>query len=176
MAFLCIMICIKQCYCLSISYQPQSTWSEWRMILSNPHSCAVGWQSTACRSFNQVLIHIAQLPQLSSSSSFFSSLISFLLSHMTVTSKTISSVLVVLQSVMESKHSGWFKQPLQMHQWIIGSHNLVPEIKKMVTPSEIGTRIAFQWAIRPNNSIYLLVAPAVQVPLPFLRPNMTSIA
>jgi len=70
--------------------------------------------------------------------------IKYELSHLFVTGRTISRLLIVVQGDMMSRTLAWPIRPLHMHRWIIMSHKLVTEIKWKLTCSKLGTGIALQ--------------------------------
>jgi len=104
-----------------------------------------------------------------------SSLIYFLLSHLTVTGMTMTSSLVVLWCDLEFMTLEWCVWPLHMHRWIIISHNLVTEIKTKLTRSKIETQIAFHSSTSSKFSIWLSIPPLMQELSSFLCPNPISI-
>jgi len=52
-------------------------------------------------------------------------------------------MLAVFQCDLDSRTFTWCVRPLHMHRQIIMSHNLVTEIKKKLTRSEIVKQLAF---------------------------------
>jgi len=87
----------------------------------------------------------------------------------------IFHLLVFLLPDLEPKPFAWCEWPLHMHWQIIVSHNLVTEIKKMLTHSQICTQIPFQWDMTSKDSICLSIPPVMQELLPFLRLNLISV-
>jgi len=87
----------------------------------------------------------------------------------------ISSLLVLLQSYLDSRSFEWYVRPLHMHRKIIVSHSLVTEIKKRLTQTKIGTQIAFQWHLTSKWGICVCIAPVTKEPLSFLHLNRHSV-
>jgi len=98
-----------------------------------------------------------------------------MLSHLTVTRKEKSNLLAVLQSDLDSRNPSWCVGPFKMHRWIIMSHNLVTEIKEILTRSKIGTQFASHRDMMSKIQICLYIIPMMQGPSPCLRPDTISI-
>jgi len=103
--------------------------------------------------------------------SSISSLIVFVLSHLTETVLVPCSVLVVMQANVDTKLFAWYIPPFHMHWQIILSHSLVTEIKLKLTGSKIGSWIAFLLDRMSNRVLFLSILPVTHGPSPFLRPN-----
>jgi len=99
----------------------------------------------------------------------------FLLSHLTVIGKQVSSLLVILPPDLHSRTFGWCVPPLHMHRRIIVSHNLVTEVKKKLTSSKIGTQIEFHWDLTSKIVFGLSIPLVTQEPSSCLHPNPISI-
>ena len=87
----------------------------------------------------------------------------------------ISTSLVVDQCDGEPRTFASPIRPLDMHWWIIISHNSVTKIKEKLTLSKIGTRIAFA----RDPSSYITICQCTLLAMhelpPSLRPNPISI-
>ena len=89
--------------------------------------------------------------------------------------RTISTSSVVNQSDWESRPLQLSFQRFHMHRQIVMSHNLVTEIKQMLTGSQIATWIAFPRDTLSHIAICLFTPVATQKPSPWVHPNPNSI-
>jgi len=99
----------------------------------------------------------------------------FWLSHLTVTGKTLSSLLVVYQLDLECGTFAWAVWPLHTHRQIIMTHNLFTAIKHKLTCSKMGKQIAFTRNMSSKRPIWLSNPPATVEPSPCLRPKPMSV-
>jgi len=104
-----------------------------------------------------------------------STLFYFLLSHLTITGKTISSLLIFSQLDLESRTFAWPARPLHMHRKIILFHNLISEIQQSLTQSKINTQCDFQSDMSSKLTIWQSIPPLTQEPSRFHRPNPVSL-
>jgi hypothetical protein len=70
--------------------------------------------------------------------------------------------MVGIEDDFGSRAFAWCIGPLHMHRRIIMSHNVVTEIKKMLTQSKIGTVIAFHRDVTSQIPICLSLSPLIQ--------------
>jgi hypothetical protein len=103
------------------------------------------------------------------------SLILLFLYYLTVTWRKKPNILAVLQCNCNSRMFIWWVQLLHMHIWIIMTHNLVTEIKKKLTGSNIGKQLSFHHYQTSTISVCICILPRTQESSPSVRQNPISI-